>query len=216
MTEILASPKLTDDKANVARLEARNAAIDATYWELTQRLNPQSYAVTIRRVENTKDSSKNPGVISTGIVSEKDEAARKAEGRRRSLANEPPADDASIDEQVVRLKRERAANVSAIEFLLRQIYDEKNRLSIAYCKTKKQLSDDILKRLGKSMLEVHKILCEAHELKRHLIDEGCGTRGLLSPLPEFLPHDKFSQFADWLRDMKREGFISTVPTEIRL
>jgi len=215
---ILASTKLTALEEDLHRLKASAAQSRATYWQLTQMLTPQLNNETVRRVADVnKDKIERNGVISTGI-SEQNEAKRKADELQRTLNNEPLADAASIQEKLGRERRQYAAYEDAIEFRTREIDAEKTVLAIEYSKKIKPKHDDIMKRLGKPMLEFHSVFTEADDLRRHLIDNGVGLRGLCLNLPEFLstPNNPYSDLADWFRAMKREGFINSVPKELRL
>jgi hypothetical protein len=208
---ILTSKKLTSLLEDKDKLKASAAQSRATVWRMTKMLSPQIYDATVSEVIE-EDSPKfariglkrgrsEKGVESTG-TDEQDEAARKAEELRRTLAGEPLAESIDIKAQLEREHRQWAAYESAIEHLNREIEKEKTALAIAYSKTKEKLHRDIMTRLGKTMLEAHQVLLEAAELKRHLIDNGVALRGLCLNLPEsFLstPNNPYSELAEWLR-----------------
>ena len=217
MTDITSSPEIITDKENLRRLMASSAQRQAVVFDLTSRINPQFHVETVRRVDNATDTSKHAGVVTTGAISELDEATRKADAIQRAIAGESPTDHSSIEEQIARETRSWKAEEDACEFLRRQIEAKETVVAIAYSKTKMPLHNSQMARLGKVMLEAHSILCEAYDLQRHLIDNRVGLRGLYLNLPSFLsaPNDKYSDFADWFRAMKREGHISAIPKEMR-
>ena len=72
----------------------------------------------MRRVADASNTSKQPGVITTGT--EQEEAARKADAIKRTIAGDSPADSSSAEEQIVRETRKWAATEDALEFVLRE------------------------------------------------------------------------------------------------
>ena len=189
MTDLLTSPKLTALKEDLQRLKAGAAQSRATVWQLTQRLNPQSHDATVRRVENyndRKDKGAEAGVLITGADSERAEAARKAEALKRTLEGKPLADSDGAREQLEKAHREWAAFEDAAEFRTREIQVERNALAVEYTKKIRPKHDELMEKLGKPALELHSALLEIYELRRHLIDNGVGLRGLCLNLPEFV------------------------------
>jgi hypothetical protein len=155
--------------------------------------------------------------LSTGS-DDKTEAARQDDILKRTLAGESLTDSVAVEEQIEKAQRQWSAYEHAIEHLNREIEREKTVLGIAYSKTKKQLHDQLMVKLGKPALELHSALLEVYELRSHLIDNGIGLRGLCLTLPEFLstPNNPYSDLADWFRAMKKEGFISATPKELTI
>src|ERR1700737_4270437 len=115
-TPILNSPKLTAIEEDLHRLKAGSAQLRATHWQLTQMLSPQFHAETERRVADVnKDKIERDGVTSTGIISEQNEAKRKADELVRTLKGEPDADGASIQEKLGSDERQVAVQETAID-----------------------------------------------------------------------------------------------------
>jgi hypothetical protein len=225
---ILTSPKKTSMLEGREKQKAGAAKSRAEVWRLQKILSPQIHDATVSEVIEDdspqhariglKRGRNENGVVSTG-TDEQDEAARRADELERTLRGEPLADAASVEEKLGRAHRQWAAHESAIEHLNREIEKEDTALAIAYSKTKEKLHKDIMTRLGKTMLEAHQVLLEAYDLKRHLIDNSIGLRGLCLNLPEsFLstPNNAYSELADWFRAMKRDGFINSVPNEMKI
>jgi hypothetical protein len=232
MAKIIFDPLPTSDKftellksRETQRANAKQSR--AEVWRLTKILSPQIQDATVTRttdpdtptaafigVKKTRDK---PGVVSTG-VGEQEVAASKEDILRRTLAGESLADFTSTEERLDKEHRRWAAYESAIEHLNREIEIEKSVLAKEYCKKLKSRHDDLMRQLCKPMLELHAAYSEAYDLKRHLVDSEIGLHGLFLTLPEFLstPNNPNSEFADFLRAAKREGYIKEVPSELRL
>ena len=163
----LQSAKLTALNEDLHRLKASAVQSRATAWQLTQMLNPQAHAETVRRVENeNKDKATRHGVISTGIISEQNEAARRADELQRTLAGESLADAASIQEKLGREQRQWGAYEGAVEFRLREIEAEKNVLRIEYAKTQKPKYHALMARFCRPLLELHAVALELYTLEK--------------------------------------------------
>jgi hypothetical protein len=158
-------------------------------------------------------------VVSTGMK-EQDEAARKQEALKRTLAGESLPESASADEQLEKAHRQFAAHEDAIEFLQREIDREKNRRSAEYAKSYKATHDKQMTALCASGLDFHAKWSEVYAGKRYLIDTGVGLRdGMYLNLPEsFLgtPNNPYSDMAAWFTAAKRDGFIKEVPQSLRM
>lgn len=72
-------------------------------------------------------------------------------------------------------------------------------------------------RLCNSLAEVHAAYVELFRIKRHLANNGHRFCGLFAVEPEFLdiPTDKTTELADFFREAKAAGYISSVPAELR-
>jgi hypothetical protein len=215
---ILHSDKLTSLRQDLAKQKSKAENSRANVWRMTQIVSPHVNNVTVRTVINEKDeAAKKIAVVPIGI-DEQDDAARRDDELRRTLAGEPLAESIGIQEKLAKEHRQWAAYEDAIEFITREIEQERTLLAIAYAKTLKPKHDQLMKNLGNPMLAVHAALLDIYEIKRHLIDNGVGLRGLCLTLPDFLstPNNPYSELADWFRAMKREGYISSIPNELSL
>ena len=220
MTEpILNSPKLTGVNAKKAELKPRAKHWNDERHRLTKILSPQYMDETVIRIDDVKkDAANRKGAIPTDVIDETAEAARRAEDLRRTLAGQPLADLTSVEDQLRAEHRQWSAIEEAIEFVHREIKSEKTALAVAYCKQRRPDHDRLMVKLCASLLETHKTWAELYALKRHLVDEGVGLIGLCQTMPDFLgaPIDPYSEFADFLRLAKKEGFINSVPNELEL
>jgi hypothetical protein len=163
-----------------------------------------------------KNSPNKPGVLSTG-VNEQDDAARKEDVLRRTLAGEPLPETIGVKEQLEKVNRQYAAYEDAIEFVTREIEREKTALAIQYCEQQKPKEAELLRRVCKPMLELHAAWSEAYGFRQHLIDSGIGLRGLCLDLPDFLgaPNDKYNEMAMFLVIAKSKGYIKELPKDFR-
>ena len=217
---VLTSKKLTELTADKARLLSGTKSFRQEKLQLTQLQNPnQVHTETVRRIEDysdAKDKAAHAGVIVTGIESEKVEAARKADALKRTLANEPLEDTGSIEDKIAKIDRAWAAHENAIEFRDREIFVEREFLAVEYTKKIKPQADQRMVKLGKAALDFHAAWLDANELRQHLIDEEVGLRGIFQTMPDWLSNarNKHSEFAEWMRAMKRDGFISAAPKEL--
>jgi hypothetical protein len=207
------------------KAKAKNSG--AEVWRLNKLRSPQLHDATVIRVTDAdaptkafigiKKTRDRPGVVSTG-TDDKTEAARVDDILKRTLADEPLADSVAVEEQIEKEQRQWSAYEQAIEFLTREIDKEKAVLAIQYSKQLKPQHDELMRKLCKPLLEFHAAYCELYALKRHLIDNEVGLRGLCLTLPDFLsePSNKYSEMADFFRALKRENYIKEVPKELRL
>lgn len=86
------------------------------------------------------------------------------------------------------------------------------------CDQVKPAHDVAMKEFCSGMLAAHKALAKLHQLKWTLINSGVGLHGLFKvDVPDDLegPLDRSSSLGDFFRAAKAEGFISTVPVELR-
>jgi hypothetical protein len=223
MTAILKSEKLTALLQDRDKLKARAEQSRAEVWRLTKVQSPQIHDATVTRFTDPAPLQKayigikkplGQGVVSTGL-DEQEEAARKEDILKRTLAGEPLAESTDIKAQLEREHRQGAAIEHAIEFVTREIEREKAVLAIQYCKELKPKYDDLLRRVCKPMLELHTAWSELYALKMHLVDSEVGLRGICLTMPDFLstPNNQYSEMADFFRAVKREGYISKIPAE---
>jgi hypothetical protein len=227
MTSVLNSPKLTALVEGRGLQKANYARSRVEIWRLTKLLSPQLHDLTVIRTTDPdaptaafiglKKSRDQPGVVSTGM-GEQEVAASNEEILKRTLAGEPLADATDVKEQLAKEHRQCGAYQAAIEHLDREIAREKTILAKEHCKQLQQKEKELMVRICKPMLEMHAAYSEAYGLKRHLIDNEIGLHGLCLTLPEFLstPNNPHSEFADFLRAAKREGYIKEIPSELRL
>jgi hypothetical protein len=227
VTQVLKSPKLTSLLEDRDKLKARAPQSRAEVWRLTKQLSPQAHDATVSVVMDDdaptrariglKGGRNEKGVVYTGGLDEQDEAARREDALKRTLAGDPLAESIDIKAQLEREHRQWSAIEDAIEFRNREIERERAVLAIQYCKELKPKHDDIMRKLSKSLLETHAAWLELFNLKRHLVDNEVGLRGLCLTLPNFLgaPNDKHNEMADFLNTAKRDSFIKEVPEELR-
>lgn len=221
------SDKLTELYQRLAAHKAKSKDAAANIQRLNKSLFPQWIDATVVRVTDVdaptaafvgiKPQRDQSSVVSTGMK-EQDEAARKADILSRTLRNEPLTGSPTVAEQLEKEQRERAAQEIAIEFLNREIENEKTILAVEYAKTLKPKHDQQMIQLCKALLEVHTAWTEVYSLKRHLIDGEVGLRGLCLTLPEFLgpPADSYGPMAAFLVSAKRQGFIREVPPALQI
>jgi hypothetical protein len=223
---ILTSVKLTTDTANKTRLLASAAQSRAEIWRLTTLLAPASCydetstttwdadVATVARIGLLKTTSTRKAVSNDG----KDESAKKKEAIERTLAGETIETPTSIQQLRDSEETKLTATLDAIEFLTAEIAREKTALAIEYSKKMKPKHDAIMGRVCKTILEARTAYAELYDLKRHLIDNEIGLRGLCLTTPDFLgaPNDAYSDMATFLQAAKVDGFISAVPVGMRL
>jgi hypothetical protein len=224
---ILTSDKLTALHQSLAKQKANAAQCRAEVWRLTTLLSPASaYNETsstvwdadvakVARIGLLKTTQKNR-VVST--PDGQDEAARRKDAIERTLAGETIVTPTSLREQLESENLKWSAAEDAIEFLIREIQREKTALAIEYSKKMKPKHDALMKSFCQKQLEAHAVWRELYDLKRHLIDSEVGLRSLCLTTPDFLgaPNDPRSEMGDFFRAAKSDGFISTVPVELRL
>jgi hypothetical protein len=221
MTTILQSEKLTTLLEDKGKMKAGAAASRSEAWQLEKLRSPQILDTTVIRYTDPETPTaayigikKRPeqGVAFTG-PNEQDQAARREDDLQRTLKGESLADSTGIEEKLARTHRKWSAQEDAILHLDREIAAEKSKLAAAYCKQRKPDYHDMMRRLCKPLLEVHAVWSELYGLKRHLIDNEAGLRGICSTMPDFLgsPNDKHSEFADFIMAAKREGYINSLP-----
>jgi hypothetical protein len=223
---ILKSEKLSSLTQNLAKQKANAAQSRAEVWRLTKMVSPHNnYDVTSSTVWDSDiaefarigliNGRQEICVVPTG---DQDESARRKVALDRTLAGETLATPIGIKEQIETAQRQWSATEDAIEFLTREIEQEKTALAIQYSKTMKPKHDALMDTVCKKILETHAAWRDLYALKRHLIDSEVGLRGLCLTMPDFLsaPNNPHSEMADFLRSAKNDGFISAVPKEMRL
>jgi hypothetical protein len=224
---IFKSEKLTAKFEKLDKLKTNSAQCRAEKWRLTKLLSPQVHDATVTRFTDAEPPkfayigikvAPQQGVIFTG-VNEQDEVARKEDILKRTLAGETLPETTSVKEQIEKLDRQYAAYEDAIEFVTREIENEKAALAIQYSKQQKPKHDEIMCRLYKTLVAVHEVHSEWYSLKRHLIDTEVKLRGLCLTSPEeFLdtPLNKWSKVGDFFREGQRQGYIKEIPVEYRI
>jgi len=214
---ILKSEKLTSLLENRGKLKVRAEQSKAEVWRLTRLLNPQFNDVTVLRVADVKDEAKRKSGVATSGTDEQNEAARREDALKRTLAGQPLSDSTGNKEKLDKEHRQWAAIESAIEFVERAIALEKGVLAIEYSKQLRPKHEELMRRVCKTMYELHTAWNELYGFKRHLIDSEIGLRGLCLTMPDFLsaPNNKYSEMADFFRAAQREGYVSSIPKEFK-
>ena len=105
----------------------------------------------------------------------------------------------------------------AKEIQLRRIAQLKKQAETKLCHSLKPAHDKIMARLCKSLVETHAAYVDLFRMKRGLANNGIGFCGLFNVEPEFLdpPTDRTTHLADFFRDAKKVGYITSVPAELR-
>src|SRR5258708_32394492 len=92
----LKSATLTALEEDRDKLKAKSKQSQAAVLRLSKILSPQSLDVTVTRVDDLrKEAATAKAVAATGVISEQEEAARKADELQRTLNGESLADAAS-------------------------------------------------------------------------------------------------------------------------
>jgi len=217
----LKSEKLAAFRADVDKLKTRAAQSNTERLRLTKILHPQFTESTVQRFTPKELALKanlyNKPNVSTNPNFATDEAARKADALKRTLAGEPLENSADTKAKLEHEKKQSAAIDDAIEFLTREINRERSALSIQYCNQLKPKEAALMSIICKSMVELHAAWSELYNLKRHLIDSEVGLRNICHTLPDFLgaPNDRQGDFAQFCRDAHKLGFMKSIPAEYR-
>jgi hypothetical protein len=92
----------------------------------------------------------------------------------------------------------------------------KKEANAKLCESLRSAHDKIMVRLSKSLADVHAAYVELFAMKRGLHNNGIGYGTLFNVEPTFLDHpmDRTSELADFFRDAKNAGYISSVPAEL--
>jgi hypothetical protein len=215
----LKSEKLTSLRTGKAKQEERAAQLKAERLRLTTILHPQFTDAAVQRYtpnELTLKTHLFKGNVSTHPNAEQDQAARKDEVLRRTLAGEPLENSVDTRAQLEQNHRQSAAIEDAIEFLTREIDRERSVLSIQYCKDLKKKETELMSQICKTLVQLHSPMKELFGIKRHLIDHEIGLRGICLTLPDFLgAPNQHSEMAQFLRQAKSDGYVSALPAELR-
>jgi hypothetical protein len=212
---------IKSEKLTASLLKKQDLKTRAEHWRsevarLTTMTGGEIYQMTVHRYASDRDApaGRLPGAVTTGI-DENDDAARRAEDLRRTLAGLPLANSTGIIEQLANAHREWSTTERAIETVDRDIEREKTFLAVQYCKDQKPKHDALMKRLLTALTETHSAWSELYGLKRQLIDSGVNLHGVCLLTPDFLgaPVDKYSDMASFFQAAKREGFVTTIPKE---
>jgi hypothetical protein len=227
MPTILKSETLTALSEQRDKLTAKAVQCRAEAWRLTTLVSPQLHdATVVRSVDEgpppktafigLKNSPNKPGVLSTG-ANEVDDAARKEDILQRTLAGETLPETTGVKEQLEKVNRQYAAYEDAIEHLDRQIDRERTVLAIQYCNQRKPEEAELMRRVCKSLIDLHAVWSELHKLKQHLVDSEIGLRGICLDLPDWLgaPSDRYSEMAEFLILAKSKGHIKELPKAYR-
>ncbi|MBB4427097.1 hypothetical protein GGD66_005673 [Bradyrhizobium sp. CIR48] len=86
------------------------------------------------------------------------------------------------------------------------------------CERLKPLHDSAMKEISNGLLAVHKGLVTLHRLRNGLLSAGAGFHGLFNvSMPDDLerPLDRSSSLGDYFRAARANGFIKSVPEELR-
>ena len=153
-------------------------------------------------------------VAKTETGGDPDDAARFADDVARIERGEDIGELPDIKSQMANVARKAAATEVVIEKLENEFRIEFIKLSAEYCKTLKSKEAEQMKRLFKGLLEVHTVQSEMYDTCRDLIDSSIGYNGVVYALtPDFLgnPRDKHSDFAEFLREGHKRGYIASVP-----
>jgi hypothetical protein len=131
------------------------------------------------------------------------------------LAGKDMPDVVDVDSEIHRAKAEWQAIEAANEIQQRKIYELKAVAERKLCDSLRPNHDRLMTRLCKSLAETHAVYVELFRMKRHLANNGHRFGGLFAVEPEFLdiPTDKTTDLADFFREAKKAGYVSSVPAE---
>jgi hypothetical protein len=215
---ILKSDKVTALDADETKLTGQGKHWSAEISRLTNLRYPGFSEPTVLRL-TPKELTSRAGVVSTGN-SEQNEAARKAESIRRTLAGEH-VDYTDTKAELEHAHKRRAEVEDALEFINREQKRERDALGAQHCKLTLPEHEEKMRRLFKALLEAHAVHSELSEMRRQFVDSAIPTRGILQLMPDIdeilgnwkNPH---CRLADLFRAGKRDGYISKVPSELVL
>ena len=185
ITEV--SPELRDEQAR--------------YDQLVERENEVGQKVRkLRSMKNDGELTSDSGVL-VDLV----------------LAGKEVPTSIDIESELKRGMAEWHAIESAKEIQVRKIEESKKAAERKLCDSLRPEHDKLVTRLCKSLAETHAAYIELFRMKRHLAGNGIGFCGLFAVEPEFLdpPTDRTTHFADFFRDAKTAGYVSTIPAEFR-
>jgi hypothetical protein len=152
-----------------------------------------------------------PGKLDTaGAI---DEAAQRAEDVARIERGEDIGERPDIKTQMNHVARKAQATEAVIEKLEEEFRVEFLKLSAEYCKTLRPRHDEQMKLLFKALLEVQTVHSEIYDTCRDLIDSSVGFHGVYGLTPTFLgnPRDRHSDFAEFLREGHKLGYVANMP-----
>jgi hypothetical protein len=215
---IVVSNKDTALAADENKFKAQAKHWSAEILSLTNILHPGFSDPTVLRL-TPHEFTNRAGVVSTGNA-EQNEAARKAESIRRTLAGEH-VDYIDTRAELKHAHKRRAEIEDVLEFICRERKREKDALGAQHCKLTLPEHDEKMRRLFNALLEVHAVHSELSEMRRQFFDSAIPTRGILQLMPdidEILGNSKnsHSRLADLFRAGKDAGYISKVPSELKL
>jgi hypothetical protein len=146
------------------------------------------------------------------------EAKRQQDDLDRTLKGEPLVERTDTNARLDELNRQAQAEERAVDFLKKQIAAERGKLSVEHCKALKPKEAEMMKRLYKSLADVHAVHSEINDARQNLIDSGIGLRGVFLDMPDFLdnPRSKHSELAEYFRRGKEAGFVNAVPKGFQL
>jgi hypothetical protein len=121
-----------------------------------------------------------------------------------------------LDEQISTAMQKWKVISDAQDIQQRKISNQRFKVNLNFCITdKKPEFDRLMKKLCASLIEANAIHAEMYEMKRFLVDHRIGLIGGVYDIdPEsFLdtPTNRYSEFAHFIREAKRLGYLSTVP-----
>jgi len=133
----------------------------------------------------------------------------------RVLANEPSQNPKDEFEKALRdfraledAERQQMLRVEAI----------KKEACRKICEDLRPLEIKLMKKLASGLYDAHSVWGEVYAIKRALQDKGIGLGGLFEVDPqEFFgsPLDRTSDFAGFMRDCVRAGYLGSLPKEFR-
>lgn len=131
------------------------------------------------------------------------------------LAGKEMPSTTDIEGELRRTKAEWQAIEAAKEFQQRKIYELKAAAERKLCESLRPHHDKLLTRLCKGLADVHATYTELYGMKRHLAGNGYRFCGLFAVEPEFLesPTSRTTDLADFFREAKKAGYISSIPAE---
>ena len=213
MTYTISSPLLTELESKEADLKTKIFNCKTTVEQLSRN---QDSGISIRRWTEDVHGNEIGNSRKTGPIPSKhddDDERSQAEILKRTLAGEP-VEFHDIPAQLNLCHKQWRAYEDALEHVTQAIYREKNVLAIAYCKELKPAHDALMARLCKELAGVHPVHLELHNMRRDLIDSGIMLHGICLTMPdEFIGHplNKWSEFGDFLRQAKQDGYIKSIP-----
>jgi hypothetical protein len=126
----------------------------------------------------------------------------------------------NIDAQITSHMQKWKIIADAQDITKRKISDEQFKVNLKFCIIEKKPEfDKLMKRMCSSLIEANAVHTEMYAMKRSLVDNSIGLLGGVYDLDaeSFLgtPNNRYSDFAQFFREAKRSGYISSVPRDLR-